>query len=173
MSDYRIVPTSRPELVAGYNRILDEVARERRWFGIVTGPPLEESARYVGEAIVHVVALDAGDEVVGWADIMRFPREGFRHGGRLGMGLVPRARGHGLGQALLARALGDARERGLERVELEVYGSNVAAIALYERLGFVRDGFKRGARKLDGRYDDNVLMTRWLVPEPPPAPETP
>jgi RimJ/RimL family protein N-acetyltransferase len=40
-----------------------------------------------------------------------------------------------------------------------VFGSNVSAIALYERLGFVRDGVKRNARKLDGDYDDVVMMS--------------
>jgi RimJ/RimL family protein N-acetyltransferase len=39
-----------------------------------------------------------------------------------------------------------------------VFASNTRAFALYERLGFVREGLKRRARKLDGGYDDDVLM---------------
>lgn len=169
MPDYRLVPTTTPALVAGYHRILDAIARERRWFGIVEAPPLEESARSVAEALAggtHVCAVDEAGRVVGWADIVRFPREGFRHGGRLGMGLVPEARGHGLGELLLRRVLDDVRAAGMERVVLEVYATNARAIALYERVGFVEDGRKRGARKLDGAYDDDVLMTAWLVPPP-------
>ena len=36
--------------------------------------------------------------------------------------------------------------------------TNVRAIRLYERLGFAHEGVRRRARKLDGGYDDNVLM---------------
>ena len=43
-------------------------------------------------------------------------------------------------------------------IELEVFASNTAAIALYRALGFVTEGTKRRARKLDGEYDDNVVM---------------
>lgn len=46
----------------------------------------------------------------------------------------------------------------LERIELDVFASNKPAIALYEKLGFTREGIKRGARKIDGVSDDVVLM---------------
>jgi RimJ/RimL family protein N-acetyltransferase len=54
-------------------------------------------------------------------------------------------------------------EAGLERIELEVFASNTRAFALYEKLGFVTEGVKRRARKLDGQYDDNVLMALLRV----------
>ena len=47
---------------------------------------------------------------------------------------------------------------GIERVELEVFASNERAIAFYRTSGFVTEGIKRRARKLDGVYDDNVFM---------------
>lgn len=47
-----------------------------------------------------------------------------------------------------------ARTKGLEKIELEVFASNAAAIRLYESAGFVQEGCKARARKLDGRYDD-------------------
>jgi RimJ/RimL family protein N-acetyltransferase len=49
---------------------------------------------------------------------------------------------------------------------LEVFASNARAIALYESLGFVREGLKRRVRKLDGRYDDDVMRALFLD-EPP------
>jgi RimJ/RimL family protein N-acetyltransferase len=74
------------------------------------------------------------------------------------MGLLPEYRGRGLGRRLAEAAVAAARERGMERIALEVFASNTRAIALYERLGFRHEGVLRRARKLDGRYDDNVLM---------------
>ena len=156
-----IVPTTEAWHIAGYNRCLDVVARERRYFGLVEGPPLDTSAAVVHAMIaaggVHLVAI-AGEEVVGWVDIARFEREGFRHGGRLGIGILREHRGRGLGERLMRAALDLARAKVFERVELEVYASNVRAAALYERVGFAHEGLKRRSRKLDGEYDDAIIM---------------
>jgi RimJ/RimL family protein N-acetyltransferase len=50
----------------------------------------------------------------------------------------------------------------LERIELEVYGSNESAIRFYERTGFVVEGVKKKGRKLDGEYDDLVQMAVFI-----------
>lgn len=57
-----------------------------------------------------------------------------------------------------------ARQAGMERIELDVFASNKAAIALYMKLGFVTEGVKCRARKLDGDYDDNVFMALLDTP---------
>jgi ribosomal protein S18 acetylase RimI-like enzyme len=107
---------------------------------------------------VQLLAINRAVEVVGWCDIVYDSREGFRHCGRLGMGLLPHVRGQGLGVRLATETIAAVRERGLERIELEVFASNERAIALYRKLGFGVEGVKRRGRKLDGQYDDNVLM---------------
>jgi ribosomal protein S18 acetylase RimI-like enzyme len=56
------------------------------------------------------------------------------------IGTVDRARGLGLGRLVTARALLDALDAGSEWVHLGVFADNLPAIALYERLGFVRSG---------------------------------
>jgi len=159
--DIRIVPTSE-EHIAGLQRCVDAVARERRWIGFLEGPPLGQTRAFVEMILrgagVQFVALNAADEVVGWCDALRLDQETFRHGWRLGMGLLPAVRGRGVGRRLAEAAIAAAKAQGAERIELEVFASNVRAIALYETLGFVREGMKRRARKLDGAYDDVVLM---------------
>jgi len=74
------------------------------------------------------------------------------------MGVLPQARGRGLGARLAAAAIEQAWSEGLERVELEVFASNVPAIGIYRKLRFNIEGVKRRARKLDGSYDDIVFM---------------
>ena len=159
--DIRIVPTSE-EHIAGLQRCVDAVARERRWIGFLEGPPLGQTRAFVEMILrgagVQFVALNAADEVVGWCDALRLDQETFRHGWRLGMGLLPAVRGRGVGRRLADAAIAAAKAQGAERIELEVFASNARAIALYETLGFVREGVKRRARKLDGVYDDVVLM---------------
>lgn len=57
-----------------------------------------------------------------------------------GMYVAPRARGRGVGEALVEAVLGEATRRGKDKVVLEVVENNEAAIGLYERCGFVRTG---------------------------------
>lgn len=169
MDGIRIVPTGE-EHAEGFSRCVDAVARERRWIGFVEGPSVDESWQFVRHVLdgggVHRVAVDADGTVLGWCDIERHGREGFRHAGRLGIGLRAEARGRGLGRRLMMAAIDAARRQGLERIELEVFASNTRAIALYESLGFRHEGRKRHARKLDGEYDDDVLMA--LLPDDVP-----
>lgn len=55
--------------------------------------------------------------------------------------VVPALRGRGLGRALLERAIAHARERGADHMDLGTSEDDVAARALYERLGFTnREG---------------------------------
>lgn len=161
MTDVRIVPT-REVHVEGFNAAVGAIARERLYIGLVAPPPLIESREFVRKVLedggVHLVAVDAAESVVGWCDIARHQREGFRHTGRLGMGLLPAYRGKGLGRQLMDAAIQRGWESGLERIELEVFASNRRAIMLYERIGFVHEGRKRRARKIDGRYDDDLFM---------------
>lgn len=53
------------------------------------------------------------------------------------------ARGTGLGAALMARAVADARAMGRTRLVLGVLGTNARACAFYERQGFRRVGERR------------------------------
>lgn len=55
-----------------------------------------------------------------------------------GMGVVPEARGRGLGTALMRAVLAAGRDLGLRSVDLEVLVQNAPAIRIYEELGFRR-----------------------------------
>lgn len=67
-----------------------------------------------------------------------------------------KARGQGIGHALL-RAVADwAMAHGASRVELEVRASNVRAIRLYEQTGMRREGVR--ARYYQSPDEDAVLM---------------
>lgn len=157
----RIVPTAE-EHIPGFHAAVDAVARERRYLGFVEAPPVEQTIAFVHGLLagggVQMLVLTGAGEVVGWCDIARVQWEGLRHVGRMGMGLLPPYRGQGLGRRLAEVTIEAVRSAGIERIELEVFASNVPAIRLYESLGFQREGRKRRFRKLDGAYDDNIIM---------------
>jgi ribosomal protein S18 acetylase RimI-like enzyme len=86
----------------------------------------------------------------------------YAHCGVLGMGLLPRFRGQGLGRRLITRTLQAARACGLTRVELSVREDNRNAIALYEKVGFVTEGRQRNGVMVDGGYENVVEMAILL-----------
>ena len=62
----------------------------------------------------------------------------------LTLAVDPAARRRGIGQALVAAAAGLARLDGAAEMFLEVAVDNAAAVALYEKSGFIRAGLRRG-----------------------------
>src|SRR5690606_31128029 len=110
------------------------------------------------------VALRPGLHVIGWCDIYRMPHDCQAHVGRLGLAVHADFRGQGLGQILLERTLRAALLVGFERVELIVFESNSRAIALYKKFGFEIEGSMRNAKKVNGQYENILLMSRLTPP---------
>ena len=86
----------------------------------------------------------------------------------LNLSVVPDARRQGLGSDLLARFLEDAWRLGAAQVFLEVRVSNTAAIALYERAGFVRVARRASyyPPSLAGTSREDALVMRHAAGEP-------
>jgi RimJ/RimL family protein N-acetyltransferase len=155
----RITPISE-EHIEAFHRVLDLVARERKYLVFLEAPPLEQARHFIINNIarnnVQLVALADG-QLIGWADVLPKERPIHAHVGVLGIGVVPEFRGKGLGAALLRAALEEACKQ-YTRIELTVRAGNTRAIALYERFGFAHEGVCRDAILVDGRYEDLIVM---------------
>ena len=153
--------------MSGCHLCLDAVAQEGCWLSRLCAAPLERYAAFwasLREAMApQTVAVD-GETVVGWCDIIPDASPVRAHVGSLGMGLLASHRGQGLGRRLLTQTLARARDRGLERVELSVLHDNIAAYALYDRLGFVVEGRRIHDWKHEGVYRDSILMALNIAP---------
>ena len=80
-----------------------------------------------------------------------------------GMYVNPAVRRCGTGRQLVAEALARAAAMpGVRQVNLGVNASNIAAIRLYEAMGFVAYGLERGFMLLDGQLHDEILMAGVL-----------
>ena len=159
-----LIRDTSPEDAKAVSVMIDAVARERRHLAATAGFSEESTLSFIAFVKaakgVHLVAL-VDDAIVGWCDITPASFEGMTHVGRLGMGVKAGFRGQGVGKGLLKAALDRAFRQGLERVELEVFRSNDSAVRLYEAHGFLREGVKVGARKLDGMKDDLLLFATF------------
>ena len=118
--------------------------------------------RGIFENLPHFVAVNGG-KVVGWCNVAIQNGTAFAHCGTLGMGVIAPYRRQGIGYKLLRRTVEAAKKNGLERLELQVYNSNLPAITLYKRFGFHVEGVKQRGAKIDGRYEDCVLMVLNLL----------
>jgi ribosomal protein S18 acetylase RimI-like enzyme len=79
-----------------------------------------------------------------------------------GLAVHPAARRHGAAAGLLDAAEKHLRERGIRKLTLRVLSTNQAAIRLYERHGFAREGVLLEEFCINGRYVDDVQMAKRL-----------
>lgn len=83
----------------------------------------------------------------------------YRHRANFGISLREEVCGLGLGTLMLQEILEIVKETSFEQLELSVFGDNARAIALYEKIGFVKVGsMPRAYRLKDGSYHDEVQM---------------
>lgn len=85
-----------------------------------------------------------------------------RHKARIwGVYVVPAARGGGLGRALVAHVIAEARPRA-EWLDAGVAAVNLPALRLYEGLGFSRYGIEPAGLRIDGQDIAVHLLTLRL-----------
>lgn len=161
---YKIVPITENH-IDGFWAAVDSVARERKYLAFLEGPPIEMTRTFVIENIKHnyphFIAI-TDHKIIGWCDITSLNRPVFAHSGQLGIGVISPYRGHGIGESLMRVALDKAKQLGLTRVELTVREHNHPAIALYIKLGFVVEGVKRNAVKIEDAYENLIMMGMLL-----------
>ena len=150
-----------PEHIESYHQIRDHVARERKYFSIFEVPPLACTREFLLADIAKGHSRFVGvvdGEVAGWCEIIPFNYPAHAHVGELDIALLPPFRGRGLGKALMEVTVREALRNGLIRIKLGVFSDNTRAIALYEKIGFVREGVLRDHVLIDGHYQDLIMM---------------
>lgn len=143
-------------------RTLDFVAREKKYLAVTEAPPWENALVFYRSLLdgdhPQYLLIGDGDKVLGWCDIAPVFGQSRKHIGVLGVGLLPEARHQGWGAPLMQAAIDKAWANGLTRIELTVRADNLNAKALYEKLGFVHEGLRRRAMRVDGAYFDSNAM---------------
>jgi RimJ/RimL family protein N-acetyltransferase len=152
--------------------LLAAVATEGRWLG--TEAPVDRDGR--AEQLHADLAATAGvarlvatidDEIVGHLGL-DLATTGVTN---LGMFVAARWRGRGVGTALVAAAIEEARRWGSHKVALQLWPHNQAARALYLKLGFVEEGrLRRHYRRRDGALWDALVMGLVLDEDSPGSP---
>ena len=109
-----------------------------------------------------VLVAERGEEIIGRLSIARDPHPASRHVADLGVMVARGHRRRGAGRALMHAAEAWARRAGVTKIELHVFPHNAPAIALYEGLGYEREGLRRRHYRRGGELVDAVLMAKEL-----------
>ena len=120
---------------------IDRPARRQRW--------LDSYAR----SDSHTLVCEVDGAIVGLASL-----EGTGVA-ELGMLIAREWRGRGIGSLLLDGLISWAREAGAHKLSLQVWPHNQAAIRLYQKFGFQREGYlRKHYRRKNGELWDAVIM---------------
>lgn len=143
-----------------------EVGSEQEGWLITAGQWRSASAerRYLKAIRKHpdaaVFVAESNGGIVGRLSISRDAHPASDHVADLGL-MVSRAhRRQGIGLALMETAEQWAREAGVRKLELHVFPHNVPAIRLYEKLGYEREGLRRGHYRRGDDLIDAILMAK-------------
>lgn len=110
-----------------------------------------------------VLVAESGESALGYATYGPFRAfEGYRHTAELSIYVDARARGGGIGAALLQALIDTARQRGIHVLVGCVDAENAGSIRLHERFGFTQSGHMHQVGRKFDRWLDLAILERVL-----------
>jgi RimJ/RimL family protein N-acetyltransferase len=126
-----------------------------------------EERRYLRSIRRHphaaVFVAETDGTIIGRLSIARDAHPASAHVADVGLMVDRGHRRLGAGTALMVEAERWARQVGVHKLELHVFPYNEAAIALYEGLGYEREGFRRRHYRRGAELVDAILMAKELA----------
>jgi RimJ/RimL family protein N-acetyltransferase len=112
-----------------------------------------------GKTFFLVAEVDGG--VIASSDINR--QTGYqKHVGVVGIVIKRGFRELGIGTAMMRVLIEQAEKMGMKVLTLTAFASNKRAIHVYEKVGFVQTGLIPKKHLKEGKYIDEVIMTKLL-----------
>ncbi len=165
--DIRRVETSEAELLL---QLTQRVETERDQLLYQSGEAIqtvEEQAAQLAwirnSGNSEVLAALSGEEWAGYAMALGGELRIDRHVAIVVVEVVQIMHRKGIATRLLLSLELWARQNGVRRLELTVLASNEAAINLYFKLGYEREGVRREARLIGNQFVDEWLMAKILA----------
>ncbi|MEU6852899.1 GNAT family N-acetyltransferase [Actinacidiphila alni] len=165
-------PDAGNRLADAAHGLLAELVRDGAALGWVEPPDRAEiavlldevrAAARAGDAALRVARL--GEELVGLGYWRRYARPTHRpHADLEKLAVAGAAHGHGIGRALTAALIADARRAGVEVLTLDARADNTHALRLYTSLGFREYGRLPGFVAVGERRYDKVFQMLDLRP---------
>jgi L-amino acid N-acyltransferase YncA len=113
----------------------------------------------------RLVAWQTGEDecqpIVGWAALSPISRRKVYAGvAEVSIYIAVRARGQGLGRALLTELITQSEQAGIWTLQATILAENSASLALHRSAGFREMGRRERIAQLDGIWRDTVVLER-------------
>jgi len=121
-----------------------------------------ETADFLKNPRSNIFVAEKDERLVGYLQAIGRTARRIRHVVSINIAILQAYTGQGFGGRLFGATEEWARQTGIIRLDLSVMVNNIPAQKLYQKLGFVREGIKRGSMFVDGEYIDEYYMCKWL-----------
>lgn len=140
----------------------------QNWKLDATPVVMDSSAQTIMEKLLkgttYLLAVsEETDEILGVLDFSaRHPFVSSKHVVTFGLMTVEKARGKGVATALLTDFITEVRKEGYKKITMNVLSSNPAAIKLYEKFGFAKEGVLHQEFLINHHYIDDLIYAFYL-----------
>jgi len=115
---------------------------------------------------VIFLAIDSQLEnngIVGYISVEAFKNNRKAHVSTAGIGVLSSHYSTGIANQLVSAMIEHARQSGLRRIEAHIAKSNHKSISLAKKFGFIIEGIKREAIRINDTYIDEYLMAMDVI----------
>ena len=114
-----------------------------------------------GESVINMVA-DINGKIIANGDVTRGRYKDTHHHGHMGLTMISKYRGQGIGRRMIETLVRESRRAGLRTLDAEFLADNETARRAYERAGFKQAGIVPHKVFRNGRYFDSLIMAREI-----------
>lgn len=127
---------------------------------------IEEEEKYIEDVIKNKLSLilvsEINNQLVGYLSAHREKFTRMRHSAYIVTGIVKNYTGQGIGTKLFVELENWCKSNDIHRLELTVMCHNLAAVALYKKMGFEIEGTKKHSLCIERQYVDEYYMAKLL-----------
>lgn len=104
----------------------------------------------------------SGNKIVGLAYLVFFPEKCFKSGCKLGIVIADEYQGKAIGSQMMHRLIKEAKTRKMRKIWLTTYLDNERGLRLYQKFGFIIQGFFFNDENWEGVKRTPVSMALFL-----------
>jgi len=123
---------------------------------------IRETTDFLKNPRNNIFLAEKDEKLAGYLQAIGRAARRIRHVVSINIAILQAYTGQGTGGKLFDAAEKWARQNGVKRLDLSVMENNIPAQKLYDKLGFAREGTKRGSMFVNGEYINEYYMCKWL-----------
>ena len=129
----------------------------------------EEEAEWLAQTLVKIEAgevinaiSEIGGKIIANGEVTRGRYKDTRHHGHMGLTMISRYRGQGIGRMIIETLVRESRRAELKTLDVEFLAENETARRAYAKAGFKQVGIIPHKVFRDRKYFDGLIMAREL-----------